>query len=108
MKYKLIKEYPGSPKLDTIVKKYKGFNDYRSDDVKSHAFNASIIENSPEYWEKVKPLFYTEDFKDGSFPMKSCNNCTNYGHRNNLDFCYRSLQCGKKYDLWNITKHRRV
>ena len=36
-----------------------------------------------------KPLFYTEDFKDGSFPSKSCRNCINSkgGYMCNNDKC---------------------
>lgn len=55
-KFKLIKEYPGSPKLNTIVYKTKNidkdfyiqvFGGFGTD-------NISIIENQPEYWEEIK------------------------------------------------------
>jgi hypothetical protein len=55
-KFKLIKEYPGSPKLNTIVYKTKNidkdfyiqvFGGFGTD-------NISIIENQPEYWEEIE------------------------------------------------------
>jgi hypothetical protein len=58
MKYKLIKEYPGSPKLGTIV---NGLISKSSDLNYSYSYNnfdyfisKEIIENNPEYWEKIQ------------------------------------------------------
>jgi hypothetical protein len=57
MKYKLIKKYPGSPEIGTIVKK-------RSDSIyfpetketwsstDSNYFD-TIVTNNPEFWEKI-------------------------------------------------------
>jgi len=50
-KYKLIKEYPGSPKLNNIVKKYKNAN-YISE-CGYYSINSVNIENQPEFWEEV-------------------------------------------------------
>lgn len=55
MKYKLIKEYPGSPKLGTEVEKtLKSETSYffRSGDKRICVHN-SHVEDNPEYWEKV-------------------------------------------------------
>jgi hypothetical protein len=53
-KYKLIKEYPGSPKLGTIVDR-RGIFIYF--DVDSPNVNMTVsqnyVENYPEYWEEV-------------------------------------------------------
>lgn len=50
MKYKLIKEYPGSPELGTEVEKRDGKtyvpNTYL-------IFRDNNVEDYPEYWEKV-------------------------------------------------------
>lgn len=37
--------------------------------------DANFVEDNPHIFEPLKPLFYTEDFKDGSFPKKNCSNC---------------------------------
>lgn len=80
MRYKLIHEYPGSPKLGfTVDSRDKVEDGYYDDyyDVNYDYVLADLIENSPEFWQKLEPILYTEDFKDGSFPEKSCNNCDN-------------------------------
>jgi len=65
-KYKLIKTYPGSPKLGTIIQKklssYEEVGVYRG----FYTTIPSLIEKYPEFWEKVveEPLFTTEDGVD--------------------------------------------
>ncbi len=55
MKYKLIKEYPGSPELGTVVDKTlrseKNYF-YRSGDKRICVLD-SHVEDKPEYWEKI-------------------------------------------------------
>ena len=54
-KYKLIREYPGSPKLGTIVEKELRSSVsyfYRSGD-KRICVHTTHVENNPEYWEEV-------------------------------------------------------
>ena len=58
--YKLIKEYPGSPKLNSIVKQELSFNiqhGYRTEDLKIYYSN-DYIEKSPDYWEEIKQKDY--------------------------------------------------
>lgn len=40
-------------------------------------YKEALQKAAQEYLNSIetKPLFYTEDFKDGSFPKKSCRNC---------------------------------
>ena len=72
MKYKLIKEYPGSPELGTEVeKRLQSETSYffRSDDKRIHVLN-SHVENNPEYWEKVNEnlwwvVFINNHVQDG-------------------------------------------
>jgi hypothetical protein len=63
VEYKLIKEYPGSPKLGTIIQ--KKLSSYEEVDVYRGFYTTipSLIEKYPEFWEKVveEPLFTTED-----------------------------------------------
>jgi hypothetical protein len=52
MKYKLIKEYPGSPPLETIVEeKSKSSSFY-------HFFGNAVlrnhVENNPDYWQRIE------------------------------------------------------
>ena len=52
--YKLIKEYPGSPTIGTIAKEDKIDYVYYYLEKDSHTgIGSSIIENNPEFWEKV-------------------------------------------------------
>lgn len=68
-KYKLIKEYPGSPELNTIVRRWtKKENSskilYGTDNSLSPALEPTIIENYPEFWEEVREkilIFISEE-----------------------------------------------
>lgn len=49
-KYKLVKEYPGSPKLGTIVEKH---DPYYHGKKRGFVYTLDYIEKSPEFWEEV-------------------------------------------------------
>jgi hypothetical protein len=54
-----------------------------------------------KYIPKSEPLFYTEDFPDGSFPKKSCNNCRHYKNISEglkPQSCY---YCNDNLDNWS-------
>lgn len=64
-KYKLVKTYPGSPELGTIVDK-RGVIVYFPQDTPTvyHSIAQNQVENYPEFWQKVeekKVLFTCED-----------------------------------------------
>ena len=66
-KYKLIKEYPGSPKLGTVVF-YKqitiepNYGNYWGFCITS--INTEIVERNPEYWEEIKEKPATQTIED--------------------------------------------
>lgn len=66
-KYELIKEYPGSPCLGTIVEKdplSKSY--YYRDDDKRWCVLSNHVENNTEYWEEIKNTYWavsTQDYK---------------------------------------------
>lgn len=53
-RYKLIREYPGSPKLNTLVSKHisNRFYNFNGGTYKNE-IKVSQVENYPEFWEKV-------------------------------------------------------
>ena len=58
-RYELIKEYPGSPCLGTIVEKdplSKSY--YHRDEDKKWCILNNHVENNPEYWEKLNENIY--------------------------------------------------
>lgn len=57
-KYKLIKEYPGSPKIGTEATFRKDYNDYPCSDPFHQPLTRKSIEEFPEFWEEVKELEY--------------------------------------------------
>lgn len=63
-RYKLVKEYPGSPKLGTIVKQEWLPNVYYYYDTKS--ISNTYIENQPEFYEEV----IEQDYEILSFRFK--------------------------------------
>lgn len=74
-KYKLIKEYPGSPPLDTIFKK-QSTGHYQCERLNIiSSYSASIIENYPEHFKEIEsedydPLLFKIN-KDGSSSIAS-------------------------------------
>lgn len=64
-KFKLIKKFPNSPELGTVI--FKGNSsdpnpELYGDDKNKCFFNSKNVENYPEFWEEVKePLFTTYD-----------------------------------------------
>lgn len=51
-KFELVKEYPTSPKLGTVlVKKPNGW--YELKNSTSYANQADVIENNPEFWQEI-------------------------------------------------------
>jgi len=75
MKYKLKIKYHntfGDWNKETLLEQ-KG--NYFYDSSETLILNQDYVENNPDIFEELTPLFYTEDFKDGNFPKKSCGNC---------------------------------
>lgn len=76
--YELVKEYPESLKLGTVIKPKSGngsFTHHGNDGINSEWFELEELKNNSEYFQKLIPLFFCEDFLDGSFPEQSCYNC---------------------------------
>ena len=69
MKYKLIKEYPGSPKLGTIVYLETKDNYMTNMENDFKLFPKKIVENYPEFWKKV----IEKDYKILSFKSNEGN-----------------------------------
>lgn len=64
MKYKLIKEYPNSPKLNSIVEEDSNGIFFKRIGELIYLYTKDQIKDYPEFWEEVKePLFITEDGK---------------------------------------------
>jgi hypothetical protein len=74
-KYKLIKEYPGSPKLGEIALPYTDSKnkvvhyivEHPSKDCDYLAISKKHIEDNSEYWEEVVNVWYVVLLKDGAF-----------------------------------------
>lgn len=45
------------------------------------SLHEDYIRNNPDIFEEITPLSYTEDFADGSFFKKTCDNCARQGHK---------------------------
>lgn len=75
-KYRLIKEYPGSPELGTIALPYTDSRDRVVHYIVEHtrkdcdylALPKKHIEDNPDYWEEVKDnIWYMVLLRDGAF-----------------------------------------
>jgi hypothetical protein len=62
MKYKLIKEYPGSPELGTIAERISKIKSntsyYYGEGEKKYCIYDHHVEDNPEYWEKVNEYLW--------------------------------------------------
>lgn len=74
-KYKLIKEYPGSPELGTIALPYTDSRDRVVHYIVEHtrkdcdylALPKKHIEDNPYYWEEEDNIWYMVLLRDGAF-----------------------------------------
>jgi hypothetical protein len=74
-KYKLINEYPGSPKLGTIALPYTDYRDrvvhyiveHTEKDIDYLALPKKHIEDNPYYWEEENDIWYMVLLRDGAF-----------------------------------------
>ena len=68
-KYKLIKEYPGSPELGEVVKKVDSstFYFYEKPDLCRIVIRKTLVDNQPEYWEEVNDIYYMVSLTDMPF-----------------------------------------
>ena len=75
-KYKLIKEYPGSPSLGQIALPYTDSKNQvvhyvvernQKKDCDYIAILKKHVENNPDYWEEVNDIWYVVLLKDGAF-----------------------------------------
>ena len=93
------------------MKRYKLKIDFKLGDIsytkdqivtsKNTIYDSIIMKDNPHMFELLKPIFYTEDFKDGSFPKESCNNCdlrpsTECGHQGECS----TVNSNHQYSNW--------
>jgi len=79
-KYRLIKKYPGSPELGTVVTFYTNWGMYGI--LQNCLYKKEIIENQPEFWVEIKKDYEILSFKQDSncndlwtkFPNGWCKN----------------------------------
>ncbi len=66
-KYKLIKEYPGSPKLGTIAERISKIKSntsyYYGEGEKRYCIYDHHVEDNPEYWEKFNEYLWYAVFE---------------------------------------------
>jgi hypothetical protein len=68
-KYKLIKEYPGSPELGVIVGGVDSstFYFYENPDLCRIVIRKTLVDNKPEYWEEINDNNYMVSLTDMAF-----------------------------------------
>ena len=91
---KVIKEVPDYKNINTSYVCEEGHVIYKQ-------FTKEVTkEDYDKYLDSLNPiLFYTEDFKDGSFPVKSCSNCT-YNKNGNIDMTNCHQSCTNANPKW--------
>lgn len=105
MKYKLIKEYPGSPDFGTIVENRNSLTGYyfkRGNNtilvLKEH------VEGNPDYWEKVNENLWWVVFTKEEALFKTYTpyliECYAY-HKNDSKQYFKTKEEAEKYILYN-------
>lgn len=106
MKYILKKEYPGSPKLETIVK-LKNNGGYELENSTSYFMTKDKVEDYPEFWEEVVEKDYeilSFKYDNKILQFNKDQNCFIYQpfdgrkHRD-LDFLLRNLNTYKIHSV---------
>lgn len=95
-KYKLIKEYPGSPKLGTVVHNKRDPKWYHAVDNEDIFRGHNEIENHPEFWEEIV------EYPIGT---KAKNHFTQAIYTKEIDGWYTSSKTGYNDDSINKSKH---
>ena len=117
-KYKLIKEYPGSPKLGTIVEKDERYGSYIYKYIESNR-NLGVlkyhVEDNPEYWEEVienKFMVSTKySYAYDVYIVSSGFKCKEHEHLFNTkeyaeEFIFNHKPCLSYSDLiWNFSEN---
>jgi hypothetical protein len=71
-KFKLIKEYPGSPKLGEIVEgaNSSDFYYYEKPDLCRIVIRKKLVDNQPEYWKQLMEMCFVvseRDYSQGNY-----------------------------------------
>lgn len=103
IQYKLIKEYPGSPKLGTID--WYSYEAVIGNDANKGWKGTEFYERHPEFWEKVEELDYEilgffnkMNKRVYHFDKASKNFCSIDGFHNNVNYDY----CVGHYDIHSV------
>jgi hypothetical protein len=102
-RYKLIKEYPGSPVLNTIVEKFKESSSsfYQIENSSTVVIN-NHVEDNPEYWEEVANVYYLVFTKEEtSFKCWEPYIASAYSYDRNYVKYFTSLNVAEEYILLN-------
>lgn len=62
--YKLVKTYPGAPKLGTVAFQSKADGVLHYQDYSGNQYSTHTVEDFPEFWEKVNTKFLVEELAD--------------------------------------------
>jgi hypothetical protein len=107
-KYKLIKEYPGSPKLGTIAEKESKIKSntsyyYKEGDSRWCIYDYHV-EDNPEYWEKVNEYLWWVVFTKEEALFKTCTPylIETYGfHKNDSRQYFKTKEEAEEFILDN-------
>jgi hypothetical protein len=99
-KFKLIKEYPGSPNLGTICEERNNKSSfcYYFEGEKNIGITKDQVENQPEYWEEV----IEKDYEITSYVAKDCYGIIVPGSQ------YPDSPCKLPKDYWKIHSVKRL
>lgn len=105
-KFRLIKEYPGSPKLGTIVEKDErcGSHIYKYRESNSNFGVLKYhVEDNPEYWEEIKETIGWSIWKTDGF-FKSWTPYKFEGEIKDTDknrFNFKTKEAAKEFVIYN-------
>ena len=105
-KFRLIKEYPGSPKLGTIVEKDERYGSHIYKYIESNSNFGVLkyhVEDNPEYWEEIKETIGWSIWKTDGF-FKSWTPYKFEGEIKDTDknrFNFKTKEAAKEFVIYN-------
>ena len=105
-KFRLIKEYPGSPKIGTIVEKDERYGSHIYKYIESNSNFGVLkyhVEGNPEYWEEIKETIGWSIWKTDGF-FKSWTPYKFEGEIKDTDknrFNFKTKEAAQEFIIYN-------
>ena len=104
-KFRLLREYPGSPKIGSVVEESGSLSAYVFEDVENSIFFKTpkrYIEDNPEYWEEIIENIFMVSTRNSGFVNAYSVVKVNPNYKfNEYELSFNSREDAEKFILYN-------